>query len=273
LITVAIDFDAELLALRSTFGQIEAVLDPTALGSRIAELEVEASAPGLWDDQDNAQAVTSALSIAKADVDRIRTFANRIDDLSVLVEMGTEGDDAETLAEAEADLAVLKKDLAAMEVRTLMTGEWDERDAVVTVRSGAGGVDAADFTAMLMRMYLRWAERHGYAAKVLDTSYAEEAGIKSATFEVSAPYAFGHLSVEAGTHRLVRISPFDNQGELCCGRGHPAHRPDGPYRGSGNRHQDRRLPLIGSRRPIGQHDRLRRPDHAPSVGHCGVDAG
>jgi peptide chain release factor 2 len=99
-----------------------------------------------------------------------------------------------------------------LEVRTLLSGEYDEREAVVTIRSGAGGVDAADFAEMLMRMYLRWAERHQYPTTVLDTSYAEEAGLKSATFEVKAPYAFGHLTVEAGTHRLVRISPFDNQG-------------------------------------------------------------
>jgi len=205
---MAIDFPAELQALRSTFGQIEAVLEPEALEDKINDLEAQASAPGLWDDQGNAQAVTSALSVAKADLDRIQAFASRIDDLSVLVEMGVEGDDAATLAEAEVDLGVLKKDLAAMEVRTLMAGEWDERNAVVTIRSGAGGDDATDFAEMLMRMYLRWAERHGYSAKVLDTSYAEGAGIKSATFEVNAPYAFGTLSVEAGTHRLARISPF-----------------------------------------------------------------
>ena len=96
--------------------------------------------------------------------------------------------------------------------RQLLNGEWDAREAVVTIRSGAGGVDAADFAEMLMRMYLRWAERHNYPTTVLDTSYAEEAGLKSATFEVKVPYAFGNLSVEAGTHRLVRISPFDNQG-------------------------------------------------------------
>ena len=205
---MAIDFPAELQALSSTFGQIEAVLDPVGLEAKIAELEEQASEPGLWDDQDNAQVVTSALSVAKADLDRIQAFASRIDDLSVLVDMGVEGQDAETLAEAESDLAVLKKDLAAMEVRTLMAGEWDERNAVVTIRSGAGGDDATDFAEMLMRMYLRWAERHGYATKVLDTSHAEGAGIKSATFEVNAPYAFGTLSVEAGTHRLARISPF-----------------------------------------------------------------
>ena len=99
-----------------------------------------------------------------------------------------------------------------MEVRTLLAGEYDERHAVVSIRSGAGGVDAADFAEMLLRMYLRWAERHGFPTKVLDTSYAEEAGLKSATFEVNVPYAYGNLSVEGGTHRLVRISPFDNQG-------------------------------------------------------------
>ncbi|WP_061960692.1 peptide chain release factor 2 [Demequina flava] len=205
---MATDFPAELSALQATFAQIEAVSDPDALKAKIATLETEASAPDLWDDQDNAQAVTSALSNANGELERLNTFRRRIEDLEVLVELGTEGEDEETLAEADAELDVLKKDLSAMEVRTLMSGEWDERNAVVTIRSGAGGDDATDFAEMLLRMYLRWAERHGYATKVLDTSYAEGAGIKSATFEVNTPYAFGTLSVEAGTHRLARISPF-----------------------------------------------------------------
>ena len=136
----------------------------------------------------------------------------RIDDLEALVEMGQEENDAETLAEAERELVVVKKAVGELEVRTLLAGEYDERAAVVTIRAGAGGVDAADFAEMLMRMYLRWAERHHYPVKVLDTSYAEEAGLKSATFEVDVPYAYGNLTVEGGTHRLVRISPFDNQG-------------------------------------------------------------
>src|SRR5206468_7089216 len=101
--------------------------------------------------------------------------------------------------------------IQALEVRTLLSGEYDEREALVTINSGAGGTDAADWAQMLMRMYLRWAERHGYATEVYDTSYAEEAGIKSATFAIKTPYAYGTLSVEQGTHRLVRISPFDNQ--------------------------------------------------------------
>ena len=205
---MAIDFPVELAALRATYAQIEAVVNPTALRAKLEELEAKASAPDLWDDQANAQAVTSALSSTKAELERLERLGRRIDDIEVLVELATEGEDAATLAEAEGEFEGVKRDLSALEVRTLMSGEWDERSAVVTIRSGAGGDDATDFAEMLMRMYLRWAERHGYPAKVLDTSYAEGAGIKSATFEVTAPYAYGTLSVEAGTHRLARISPF-----------------------------------------------------------------
>jgi peptide chain release factor 2 len=209
---VATDFPTEIAALRTTLGTIRAVSDPEALRARIAELSQQASAPDLWDDPDAAQKVTSALSHAQNELERVESLGRRLDDLEVLVEMAQEEDDADTLADAEAELESLRKDLGALEVRTLLNGEYDSREAVVTIRAGAGGVDAADFAEMLLRMYLRWAERHGYPTQVLDTSYAEEAGIKSATFEVKVPYAYGNLSVEAGTHRLVRISPFDNQG-------------------------------------------------------------
>ncbi len=130
----------------------------------------------------------------------------------MLWDLAEEADDAGVRAEAEAEVVALRSSIDELEVRTLLSGKYDAREALVTIRSEAGGVDAADFAEMLMRMYLRWAERHKYAVDVLDTSYAEEAGIKSATFQVHAPYAYGTLSVEQGTHRLVRISPFDNQG-------------------------------------------------------------
>ena len=129
-----------------------------------------------------------------------------------MVELAAEEGDAEAAAETEAELAKLHKLVEQLEVRTLLSGEYDAREAIISIRSGAGGVDAADFAEMLMRMYTRWAERNKYPVEVFDTSYAEEAGLKSATFAVHAPYAYGTLSVEAGTHRLVRISPFDNQG-------------------------------------------------------------
>ncbi|WP_159792185.1 peptide chain release factor 2 [Puerhibacterium puerhi] len=207
-----IDFPAEIRALRSTLESIEAVSDPEALRKKVAELSEAASAPDLWDDPEQAQKVTSQLSATQAELDRVKNLAQRIADVETLVEMGQEMGDDETLTEAETEVHAIRKDLDALEIRTLLAGEYDAREAVVTIRAGAGGVDAADFAEMLMRMYLRWAERHGYPTKVMDTSYAEEAGLKSATFEVNAPYAFGNLSVEAGTHRLVRISPFDNQG-------------------------------------------------------------
>ena len=210
------DFSSAIAALRTTMGNIVAVSNPDFLKSEIARLSEAAAAPDLWDDADEAQKVTSELSHMQSDLERLDRTVARIDDLEVLVEMAEESSDEdekrELLAEAQTDLGALEADVAELEIRTLLDGEYDERHAVVTIRSGAGGVDAADFAQMLMRMYLRWAERKGYKTRVLDTSYAEGAGIKSATFEVEAPYAYGTLSVEAGTHRLVRISPFDNQG-------------------------------------------------------------
>jgi len=209
---VAVDFTQAIKDLRATMTSVREVTDLTALRAQIADLENQAAEPTLWEDQERAQHVTSSLSRAKAEHDRVTGMDARIDDLEALVELGTEEDDADTLVEAERELVAVTKAVGELEVRTLLSGEYDERAAVVTIRSGAGGVDAADFAEMLLRMYLRWAERHGYPTKVMDTSYAEEAGLKSATFEVNVPYAYGNLSVEGGTHRLVRISPFDNQG-------------------------------------------------------------
>ncbi|OEJ32204.1 peptide chain release factor 2 [Streptomyces subrutilus] len=207
-----VDVSEELKSLSSTMGSIEAVLDLDKLRADIAVLEEQAAAPSLWDDPEAAQKITSKLSHLQAEVRKTETLRGRIDDLSVLFDLAQEMDDAETLAEAEAELVSVRKALDEMEVRTLLSGEYAEREALVNIRAEAGGVDASDFAERLQRMYLRWAERHGYATEVYETSYAEEAGIKSTTFVVKAPYAYGTLSVEQGTHRLVRISPFDNQG-------------------------------------------------------------
>jgi len=209
---INLDFSAEIAALRSTFGDISAVMDPERLRASAAELEEQASAPDLWNDPEHAQQVTSALSHAQADLKRLESIAARLDDLEVLVELANEGDDAESAEEAKVELAAITKVIGDLEVQTLLDGEFDPRPAVITIRAGAGGVDAADFAEMLLRMYLRWAEQHSHKVQVLDTSYAEQAGIKSATIEVDAPYAFGTLSIEAGTHRLVRMSPFNSAG-------------------------------------------------------------
>ncbi|MFM9032800.1 MAG: peptide chain release factor 2 [Mycobacterium sp.] len=209
-----LDRQSEIAALDSTLTTVERVLDVDGLRARIEKLEGEASDPNLWDDQTNAQRVTSELSHTQGELRRVEGLRRRLDDLPVLYELAEEEQGAagaEALAEADAELKSLQADIEAMEVRTLLSGEYDEREALLTIRSGAGGVDAADWAEMLMRMYLRWAEQHDYPVEVFDTSYAEEAGIKSATFAVHAPFAYGTLSVEQGTHRLVRISPFDNQ--------------------------------------------------------------
>jgi peptide chain release factor 2 len=205
-----LDFDpsADIQALRSTFADIKAVVDVEALNTDIARLSEEAGVPNLWDDVEKAQKVTSALSHRQADLKRVTDVERRLDDLDVLVELANELDDEDSAEEARREIAELEDIVSQLEVQTLLDGEYDDRSAVVTIRSGAGGDDATDFAEMLLRMYLRWAERHKYPVKIMDTSYAEGAGIKSATFEIDAPYAYGTLSVEAGTHRLARISPF-----------------------------------------------------------------
>lgn len=205
------DLLEQLTDLDHSLASIEAVVDPEAKKSQIAELEHQAAAPDLWDDQENAQQVTSRLSRLQSQVEKVTGLRRRLDDVRVLIELAAEESDKDTADEANREVVALEREIAALEVRTLLSGEYDERDALVTIRSEAGGVDAADFAAMLLRMYERWAERNGYGIEIYDISYAEEAGIKSATFAVKAPYAYGILSVEQGTHRLVRISPFDNQ--------------------------------------------------------------
>ncbi|MCF8587131.1 peptide chain release factor 2 [Gordonia liuliyuniae] len=206
---------ADLESLDATLTTVEKVMDLDELRRRIDELEMQASDPGLWNDQDHAQRVTSELSHAQAELRRASELRSRLDDLPVLYELAEaeEGDAAaEAVADADNERADLRRDIEAMEVKTMLAGEYDAREAVVNIRAGAGGVDAADWAQMLMRMYIRWAEQHDHSVEVYDTSYAEEAGLKSATFAVKAPYMYGTLSVEQGTHRLVRISPFDNQG-------------------------------------------------------------
>ncbi|WP_243064194.1 peptide chain release factor 2 [Humibacter sp. RRB41] len=210
---IELDLSAQISDVRATFADIRSVVDPDRLRADIARLSEEAGVPDLWDDPEAAQKVTSALSHRQSELAKIEGIEQRLDDLEVLVGLANSEGDDESAEEAKNELLELQSTVGELEVQTLLDGEYDERPAVVTIRAGAGGVDAADFADMLLRMYLRWAEQHGYRVQVMDTSYAEEAGIKSATFEVDAPYAFGTLSVEAGTHRLVRMSPFNSAGK------------------------------------------------------------
>lgn len=208
-----LDLSPQIRELRATFSDITHVVDLAKLKVEIDELKAQAAAQDLWDDPAKAQKVTSALSHRQAMATKLEDTAARLDDLEVLIEMANAEDDDSTKAEARSELAALQTLIGDLEVQTLLNGEYDSRGAVITIRSGAGGDDATDFAEMLMRMYLRYAEKHKLPTQVLDTSYAEGAGIKSATFEIDAEYAFGTLSVEAGTHRLVRMSPFGAAGK------------------------------------------------------------
>jgi peptide chain release factor 2 len=208
-----LDLTSEIRELRSTYSDIRHVVDEPKLILEVSDLKEQAANPNLWDDPASAQAVTSKLSHTQAMLDKLADVATRLDDLEVLIEMANAEADSSAQTEAKGELAGLQADISGLEIQTLLNGEYDSRSAVITIRSGAGGDDATDFAEMLMRMYLRYAERHKMPVSVLDTSFAEGAGIKSATFEVDSPYAFGTLSVEAGTHRLVRMSPFGAAGK------------------------------------------------------------
>ncbi|SFA73306.1 peptide chain release factor 2 [Nocardioides alpinus] len=211
-LVAGIDYDAEIKQLQATMKTVGSVLNIDRMRGEIADLSEQVAAPDLWDDVDSATRITGRLSALQGELDRFTGLESRIEDLGLMVEMAQDEGDADSLADSERELNRIKKSVESLEIRTLLAGEYDEREAIVTIRSGAGGVDAADFAEMLMRMYTRWAEQHKYGVEVYEVSYAEEAGIKSAEFAIHAPYAYGTLSVEAGTHRLVRISPFDNQG-------------------------------------------------------------
>lgn len=208
-----LDLSDRISVVRATYRDIESVLNVAQLDADIAELEERAAAPDLWDDPEQAQQVTSQLSHKQAQRKRVKAIGGRLDDLEVLIELAREAGDESAAEEAKNELAEIENQVQALEVQTMLSGEYDEYPAVMTIRAGAGGVDAADFAEMLQRMYLRYGEKHGYRTTVMETSYAEEAGIKSTTIEFDAPYAFGTLSVESGTHRLVRMSPFNSAGK------------------------------------------------------------
>jgi peptide chain release factor 2 len=209
---MATDYASELSELTSTLGSVEAVLDPDGMRKEADSLRERSADPALWEDQEQAQAVTRRLSYLDGELARLEALHQRLDDTAVMFELADSEHDETARAEAEADLLKLRKEIDQLEIRTLLSGEYDAREALISINAGAGGADAADWAEGLQRIYLRWAERHGYPTEVYDTSYAEEAGIKSTTFAIKAPYAYGTLRGEHGTHRMVRISKYDNQG-------------------------------------------------------------
>lgn len=205
------DYQGEISALEKSLSGIEGVLNLPELERRAVELEANASAPDLWNHPESAQKVTSELSRTQSTINKIKSLKSRVVDLPVMLELAASDSGQSAMADFSKEVDSVTKAISDLEVQTLLSGEYDHRDALITIRSEAGGVDAADWAEMVSRMFLRYCERHSLSVNVLETSHAEEAGIKSTTFKVSGPYAYGTLSVEQGTHRLVRISPFDSQ--------------------------------------------------------------
>jgi peptide chain release factor 2 len=206
------DPTGEISELVSKLASVEAVLNPDAMRKEAEGLRERSADPALWSDQEQAQAVTRRLSYLEGEISRLDGLRRRLDDVSVMFELAESEQDEPTREEALRDLSGIRKAIDQLEIRTLLSGEYDSREALISITAQAGGADAADWAEGLQRIYLRWAERHGYPTEVYDTSYAEEAGIKSTTFGVKAPYAYGTLRGEHGTHRMVRISKYDNQG-------------------------------------------------------------
>lgn len=168
------------------------------------------AAPGFWDDLERAQKQNQRFKNIENTLARHRALNARADDIEVLMELAAEDDSA--MEEAEQELAALGESVEEMRLETLLTGPYDQRDAILSLHAGAGGTEAQDWTSMLQRMYMRYCERKGYQVRVLDLLDGDEAGVKSVTFEVSGPNAYGYLKAERGVHRLVRISPFDASG-------------------------------------------------------------
>ena len=207
------DFSDDISALRKRLDEAAGYLKVEELRARRPQLETEASRPDLWDDPTQARKVTGELSSVVDDLERYDTLASRIDDLETLFELGRDEDDDSVEGELEAALTSLRADFGELELRSLFTGEYDDRDALCEVQSGEGGADAQDWANMLLRMYLRWAERRGFDTELDDVQPGSEAGISSAAFLVKGRHAYGLLRSEHGVHRLVRMSPFNAQGK------------------------------------------------------------
>ncbi|MCP9800908.1 peptide chain release factor 2 [Synechococcus sp. RedBA-s] len=203
------DFKRDLSELTDRLGHAQDCLDVPALNARQQDLEQLASQPDFWDDQQQAQKQMRQLDEVKAQLEQLQQWRSAVDDGRATLELYDLEADEELLAEANGGLQSLKAALDRWELERLLSGLYDKEGAVISINAGAGGTDAQDWALMLMRMYTRWAEDHGMKVSVDELSEGEEAGIKSCTIEIDGRYAYGYLRNEKGTHRLVRISPFN----------------------------------------------------------------
>ena len=206
------EYKVKLNNIKPTLDGLGTALKLEDAKREIAELEAESAKDGFWNDLDRSQKVQKRMKQLQQKCEKYEKLCSTWDDLMVICEMALEENDDSMLAELESDYAKLEGDLEAMRLSTLLSGEYDANNAILTIHPGAGGTEAQDWAQMLYRMYTRWAERHGYTYTLMDWQDGEEAGIKSATIKIEGENAYGYLKSEHGVHRLVRISPFDASG-------------------------------------------------------------
>ncbi len=202
-------FKQDLIAVRKMLVEAGESLQIDHLREQLVEYNEDMGSPGFWDDTERAQKISAKASGVESRIKHYESLNSRADDIEVLMELAEEADDESMVEEISTEFASLKDDLETLRLQTLLTGEYDGCNCILSLHAGAGGTEAQDWTQMLYRMYTRFAERMGFTVKLLDLLEGDEAGIKSVTFEVSGDYAYGYLKSERGVHRLVRISPFD----------------------------------------------------------------
>ncbi len=206
------DLKIEIPELEKALAEAGDSLKPAELRSRVEELEKETMEPDFWANQEKAQKVMKEKKSLEDRLNELDSLGNRLEDLKVMIEMAEELDDADTADEARTEKAALASDLENLKLKTLLNEKYDQNNAIISVHAGSGGTEAMDWAEMILRMYLRWCEKRGFKAKIIDMNDDTEAGIKSATVFVEGDYAYGYLKNEKGVHRLVRISPFDSSG-------------------------------------------------------------
>lgn len=195
----------------SVYPSSGAIFDLDGIRAQVVELEARMSAPDFWDNPDEARALMNKINPLKKHLDAYCKMEARLDDLDVLIELGE--DDVEMAQEAVLEYKAWQKSLSEFELITLLNGDHDQAGCYITIHAGAGGTEACDWAEMLLRMYTRWCERHGFSIQMLESTDGDDAGIRSVTLKIEGDYAYGYLKNERGIHRLVRISPFDSAGK------------------------------------------------------------
>ncbi|ABG86573.2 peptide chain release factor 2 [Clostridium perfringens SM101] len=203
---------SKLHELKNNLKEMGASLCLASLEKKSAELELKMQEAGFWDDVQKAQEVTQEAKRVKDKIDKFKNLNERIDDVEVLKELMEENDE-ETAKEIISEVKALSKEIDTLKIETILSGEYDRNNAILTLHTGVGGSDANDWTEMLLRMYTRWCEKKGYSLETIDYLPGDEAGVKSVTLKVKGEFAYGYLKAEKGIHRLVRISPFNANGK------------------------------------------------------------